>query len=421
MGTMKLKCLECGEEYAGFKLSCDHSCDSLLRSQYQKKCFEPGSDNSIFKFIDWLPIESKLETSIGPIVFKSEKFSKKLDLAHLYIAFNGYWPEKGAGNMTGTFKDFEALPTLIYFLENGKKSIILSSAGNTARAFAYAATLLDIDTYIVIPDRMLHRIWLPSDADSNRIHIIALKESCDYYQAIMLSNRISRELNIESEGGAKNVARRDGLGTVILEAARVIDKLPDHYFQAVGSGTGGIAAYEASLRLLQNEKFAGQKIPKLNLVQNAPFAPIYSAWAEGVKVQPEQNVEEQLLKISKMYADVLANRNPIFYPRGGVYDVLNQTDGKVYAVNNQEAIEASKEFEALEGVDLDPGASVCTAALIKAVKNKIVRKDETILLNITGGGFKKIKRDYHCNSIEPEVIIDNCSNLKLETLIYKTI
>ena len=48
-----------------------------------------------------------------------------------------------------------------------------------------------------------------------------------------------------AEGGAKNVARRDGMGTTVLSAVTTIGEIPDAYFQAVGSGTGAIAIFLA--------------------------------------------------------------------------------------------------------------------------------------------------------------------------------
>ena len=50
-----------------------------------------------------------------------------------------------------------------------------------------------------------------------------------------------------AEGGAKNVARRDGMATTMLSATTTIGQIPDYYFQAIGSGTGAIAAWEANL------------------------------------------------------------------------------------------------------------------------------------------------------------------------------
>ena len=417
MGKSIYRCLECGTEYRDFRLFCEHGCNSLLRAHYREKNFRPTEEKNIFKFIDWLPCESKIDTTIGPVVYKSERFAEKIGLKNLYCAFNGYWPEKGALNMTATFKDFEALPTLMNFIDNGKKKIVLSSVGNTARAFAYATTLLDVDTYIVIPDKMLHRMWLPAGKSTDRIHVIAIKDSCDYLRAIRLGDKISQDYHIDKEGGARNMARRDGMGTVMLEAARVIGEIPDHYFQAVGSGTGAIAVYEASLRLLADGRFNGGSAPCLNLVQNAPFAPIYEAWKEAAAIKPDEGIENQLERVSRMYADVLANRNPAYYIRGGVADVLKETQGRVYRVDNGEAAAVSEEFEQEEGIDLSPAAAVCAAALKEAVQSGAVQREQTVLLNITGGGIKRLLRDYECRTLEPEIIVEDDAHLNLEKII----
>ncbi len=73
-----------------------------------------------------------------------------------------------------------------------------------------------------------------------------------------------------AEGGAKNVARRDGMATTMLSAATTIGEIPDYYFQAVGSGTGAIAAWEANMRLIGDGRF-GETVMKLMVSQNHPF------------------------------------------------------------------------------------------------------------------------------------------------------
>ncbi len=55
------------------------------------------------------------------------------------------------------------------------------------------------------------------------------------------------------------MARRDGMGTTVLSATTFIGRIPDYYFQAIGSGTGAIAAWEANLRFLQDGRFGAQK------------------------------------------------------------------------------------------------------------------------------------------------------------------
>src|SRR6056300_725190 len=79
------------------------------------------------------------------------------------------------------------------------------------------------------------------------------------------------------EGGAKNVARREGMATTMLSATTTIGQIPEYYFQAIGSGTGAIASWEANLRLIEDGRFGSNKM-KLMVSQNAPFTPIHDAW-----------------------------------------------------------------------------------------------------------------------------------------------
>jgi cysteate synthase len=384
-------------------------CNSLLRTRYEEKSFRPTAAPNLFKFLDWLPCEGGAETQVGPIVFRSEKLGRWVGHDNLYCAFTGYWPEREAWNPTGTFKDLEAIPTLLALRDRGKRRIILASAGNTARAFAHAARLLDFTVYIIVPEAMLFRLWLPSDGLSRgTIRLAAVRGSSDYSRAIRLSDELAKRYDLDSEGGAKNVARRDGMGTVMLEAARILGRLPQHYFQAVGSGTGGIAAYEASLRLLGDSRFAGQPLPRLHLSQNAPFLPIYQAW-RGDPWTPGPD--------AGLFASVLANRNPPFAIRGGVSDALSASDSVVYSVENDEAITASREFFRLEGVDLEPAAAVAVASLRQALASGQVHRDDLTVLNLTGGGLDLIRRDFDCRTLEPDLWIDESSLRSFEAVL----
>jgi len=157
---MKLRCAGCGETFNPPAVRCGQ-CDGLLRSEYSERAFRPGDAGNIFAFRDWLPVREPIETTVGPVVYRSERLSERLRLGDLAIAFNGYAPEIGARNPTGSFKDFEALPTLLYYREHGIDALVLASAGNTARAFAHAASRLNYLTLIVVPEDALRRLWLP--------------------------------------------------------------------------------------------------------------------------------------------------------------------------------------------------------------------------------------------------------------------
>jgi cysteate synthase len=205
------------------------------------------------------------------------------------------------------------------------------------------------------------------------------------------------------------------MGTVMLDAAVTIGKMPDHYFQAVGSGTGGISAWEASLRLRADGRF-GQKIPKLQLAQNLPFVPMYNAWQDKRReIIPELDMKDAKKQVDETYATVLTNRTPPYGVTGGLYDALVDTDGIMYAITREEALEAKALFESLEGIDILPPSAVATASLLKAVEAGNIEKDETILLNLAGGGYKRLKEDYTLYQIKPVDTAKN-SDIPLEEL-----
>ena len=392
-----LICAGCGEPVEAGR--CPNCPDALLRTDYVAKTFRPSAIDGIFRYADWLPPSESFETPIGPSVYRSERLAESLGLQRLYIGFNGYAPEVGARNLTGSFKDFEALPTLLRFREEGKGAIVLASAGNTARAFAYAGTLLDFPIYAVVPEAMLDRCWLPVQA-SGAVRLIVLQNSGDYAEAIRLASRLSERFELPPEGGARNVARRDGMGTSLLEFARQVGGLPRHYVQAVGSGTGAIAAWEASLRLLATEDFAGP-LPVLHLVQNAPFAPIHEAWTEKRPIGAGEHLEDQLARIAQIDAPVLANRTPPYAIAGGVRDALQATGGTTTAVSNTEIAEARSLFLETEGLPISPEAGAAVAALRRADRRSAIPPQESVLLNVTGNNDALIRRDYEIRPIEP--------------------
>lgn len=412
-----LICTECGSVYFDDPLKC-RTDSALLRTRYAKKQITLKDAPGMGKFHDWLPVNELITSDSGPVTYKSTELAAELGLNNLYISFNGYWPERGAFIKTCSFKELEAFPT-IQRLKNSGCSLVLASAGNTARAFAHVAAQTGIKVYIVVPESGISRMWLPEEP-TDAIHLIQMGKNCDYTDSIHLAERLASLPGMRAEGGARNVARRDGMGTVMLDAALYMGRMPDHYFQAIGSGTGGIAAWEASLRLLGDGRF-GAVLPKLHLAQNLPFAPMYHAWNAGRReILKDIDMPDPKKLIHEMYADILSNREPPYSVGGGVYDALRATDGTMYGITNSEAKTAQHLFERYEGIDIFPPAGVAVASLIEAVNDQRVDAEEHILLNITGGGVKRLEMDYSPHRIEPAAYAENAL-VPLSEIIHKKV
>jgi len=235
------------------------------------------------------------------------------------------------------------------------------------------------------------------------VRLIVVSGNGDYFDAIRLAKIISQLDGFFPEGGAANVARRDGMGLPVVNAVVTIGEIPDRYFQAVGSGTGGISAYEANLRFLEDGRFGSKKM-KLNLAQNIPFTPITDAWKAGSREITSLSEIEAKERINKACAKVLTNRNPAYSLAGGVYEALVDTHGEMYGVTNKESEKARVLFEELEGIDICPAAGVATGALIQAVETGGIGKKEYVLLNITSGGYKRMCQDYTFNYLKPHLV-----------------
>jgi cysteate synthase len=216
----------------------------------------------------------------------------------------------------------------------------------------------------------------------------------DYTDAIAVSTALATVPGCVPEGGARNVARRDGMGTTMLDAAVTLGRIPDYYFQGVGSGTGAIAAWEAALRLIGDGRY-GTALPRLHLAQNQPFTPLVSAWQQRRRaIDPEIDMPYATNAVQAVMSPVLTNRNPPYSLAGGLFDALQATEGRMYAVSNEEGRKAAQLLRDAEGIDPDPAAAVATAALVQAAETGTVGRDDYILLNITGGGYGRIREDY---------------------------
>lgn len=379
---------------------------TLIRAKYEKKQLSLRDEKlGLYRFADWLPINRILKGSSAPVTYKSEALAKQLGLTNLWITFNGYWPEKGANMTTCSFKETEAYSVCGRMTDENKETLVVASAGNTARAFAKVCSDNNIPLLLCVPEDNLNALWFSSPLN-DCVKLICSKSGSDYFDAIHLSNIAVKHDGFFAEGGAKNVARRDGMGTTVLSAVTTIGSIPEYYFQAVGSGTGAIAAWEANNRFIEDGRF-GQNKMKLMVSQNAPFVPMYDAWkASSREMLPIDN-DLARKQVEEIDAKVLSNRKPPYSIFGGLFDALNDSEGDILVANNEAARTAGKLFKQLENNDIHSASAVALASLIDAVNNNQVEKDALIMLNITGGGEERLKSELNeIHYLKPSHVFD---------------
>ena len=375
---------------------------SMVRPIYEKKQLHVKEDKDLglYRYADWLPIKTMLSNPSEPITYKSEKLAKRLGLNNLYITFNGWWPERNARMTTCSFKEMEAYSVCARLGEELKDQVlVVASAGNTARAFAKVCSDNGIKLLLCVPQDNINALWF--DIPLNPcVKLITTESGSDYFDAINLSNVVCEMKGYLAEGGAKNIARRDGMSTTMMSATTFIGRTPDFYFQAMGSGTGAIAAWEANLRFIGDGRFGTNKA-RLMVSQNKPFMPMYDAWRADSRPMLPYDADQARKDAAEICAPVLSNRKPPYSLAGGLYDALKDTNGDIFAVNNDEANAAKALFEKAEGIDIYHAAAVATASLQQAVDKGVVKTDDVVMLNITGGGESRFMAEHDIHYLQP--------------------
>ncbi len=377
---------------------------SLVRAVYENKKFTPRDDlKGLYRYAEWLPIRKPLRHSHAPVTYKSKGLAAMLGMDNLYITFSGYAPKYGAKMETCSFKETEAYSVCARLPKNNKRILVVQSAGNTARAFAKVCSDNNIPIVICIPKDNISDLWFKKKL-SPCVKIVASPAGSDYYDAIALGDKLCKDPRYLAEGGAKNIARRDGMGTTVLSAVEAIGRIPDAYFQAVGSGTGAIAAWENAERLAADGRF-GKNYMRIYACQNAPFTIMYDSWKAHSRELVPMTPEESRQKAEVILGKVLSNRKPPYSLAGGLFDVLEKSNGDMFKVSNDEIVYWIVRYFSAEGYDIFPASACAVASLKQALDAGIVKKDETVMLNITGGGMlNATKKGFVLK--EPDLVLD---------------
>ena len=392
----QLECLKTGD-IINDNYTLHYTDNALLRARYYEPFNLQSEAKGVWKFLSWMPVSKANDYVAGTVTYKAENLGKAMGFSNLWVNFNGYWPEKGGLCPTGSFKDMEAVPTIQRLHDHGGEGLICASAGNTARAFSHFCGLDGMPLIVVVGKDHGDRLWARPENDATSIRLIVVEDG-DYYDAKTVEKTIAARLpGWQMEGSVHNVARRDGIGSLIIDAANTIGCLPDHYFQGIGGGPGPIGIHEMAQRLIDAELFDGP-VPRQHVSQNAEHHPIHSAWQAGRNhLQADDFPTEEV----EVYSDYLLNKGPAYGQVGAVHDILKASNGQTYIVGREAAIAAKELFETTEGIDIMTSSAVAVASLMQALQIGEVGKDDCILLNISGGGTQRLKSEMKTQTIEP--------------------
>jgi cysteate synthase len=389
----RLRCTACGaflpdEDYR-LKCTFQHK-PAFLRTAYLAEHFAMSGGANMARYERWLPAGRAVAGAGRAGVYKAEKLAAKLEMSDLWIAFGGWLPMRNATLPTATFTDLQATAAFARIPADDTRPLVVAAMGASAASFAAIATALSYPLVLVVNAAGLRRLgWAGRIGSTVRTILVADGAPED---VVRFANELGDTEQFIREGGVANVARRDGVGTMMLEAVELIGKLPDVYVQAVNEGTGALGMFETSLRLIADGRY-GSTVPKLVLGQNAPSSPVADAWQKLSPMIRVPSPDLRAQRVEAIYASMLASQTPPYDVRGGIFDALVASGGATYSVKNEEIIAAARLFWECEQVDIEPEAAVAVASLQAALAAKTIDRSQTVLLGITAGGSSLLNRE----------------------------
>ncbi len=408
----KLRCLDTGDLIED-AYTLKYTDNALLQAKFNGP-IEVKPLEGVWKYLDWIPTSTSNEYVAGTTTYKAEALGKALGMSNLWVTFHGYWPEKGGMCPTGSFKDMEAVPTIQRLHDHGCTGLICASAGNTARGFTHFCGLADMPLIVVVGKDHGHRIWTKKGHPTDSVKVVVVEDG-DYYDAKNVAKAIAKKLTgWQMEGSVHNVARRDGIGSLILDAAFTIGAMPEHYFQGIGGGPGPIGVHEMAERPFESGQFEGPA-PRQHLSQNIEHSPIHNAW----QAKRDHLIDEDFPPHDvEVYSDYLMNKGPAYHQVGGVHDILKASNGQTYIVEKETAVAAKALFESIEGIDIMTPGAVAMASLQQALASGEIDPDACTVLNISGGGIERLKQDHATETVEPwlRVTKENGAAMIIEAL-----
>ena len=345
----KLKCKECGAEYA---LEAKHVCEvcfgplevqynyDLLRQKVSRATIEAGP-KSIWRYRHFLPVATDdvidVGTGMTPLV-KSQRLARRLGLKNLYI-------KNDAVNMpTLSFKDRVVSVALSRARELGFSTVSCASTGNLANSTAAIAAKAGLDCCV----------FIPSDLEAGNTY----------------------------GWGFVNINLRpyysEGSKTLGYEVAEQLGwKLPDHVVAPIASGSLYTKIYKGF-----------QEFVKVGLVEDKAVR-FSGAQAEGCSPVAQAFKEDRDF-IKPVKPNTIAKSIAIGNPADGVYalDVAHKTNGHIESVNDAEVIEGIKLLAETEGIFTETAGGTTIAVLKKLVEAGKIDPDETTVVYITGNGLK---------------------------------
>jgi threonine synthase len=291
----------------------------------------------------------------------------------LYVKVEG-------ANPTGSFKDRGMVMAVAKAKEEGSKTIICASTGNTSAAAAAYGSRAGLRSIIVIPEGKI-ALGKLAQAVMYGAEIFEIKGNFD--DALTIVRKIS-EVEPITLVNSVNPYRIEGQKTAAFEICDALGKAPDVLAIPVGNA-GNITAYWKGFKEYNEKKQTG--LPEMRGFEAEGSAAI---------------VRNEIIQNPETIATAIRIGNPASWKQA--VDAAESSNGAIDYVTDDEILEAYQLLAKTEGVFAEPASCASLAGLMKQLKSGEIKNGAQVVCVLTGNGLKDPTTAMSTIAVKPTVL-----------------
>lgn len=303
-----------------------------------------------------------------------KRLSLPEDLLHKYQLYgNDVFILDETRNPTLSYKDRASSLVALKALQMGINEIAAASTGNAGSSIAGICARLGMKSHIFVPSSIPDAKRIQIQSYGANIFIV----SGSYDNAFDLCLEVSTFNKWYNRNTAFNPLTIEGKKSAAYDIfISLLGNLPDIIFIPVGDGVIISGIYKGFWELLKLGWI--DKLPKLIAVQ--------SAGSDAVVRYLEKGFFE--FRSANTIADSISAGAPrnLFMAA----EIIKNTKGKAISVTDNEILTAQKIIAEKTGILSEPSSAAAAAGYFKLTGSGEIKKDEKVLLLITGNGLKDI-------------------------------
>ncbi|MGD8263125.1 MAG: threonine synthase [Desulfobacterales bacterium] len=383
---ISLNCIICGNHYRPDEV--DYVCPQhgdegvldvqydydFIRGQIDKEALLRSKDLTIWRYKPFLPVHP--DAKVPPLsvgwtpLYHIPFLAAELGLNHVYVKDDGRQP-------TASLKDRASAIAVVKAREKNTEIITTASTGNAAAALSGICASIQQPNVIFVPETTPQAKVAQLLVFGSRVILV----KGTYDDAFELCLKAAKTYDWYNRNTGYNPYMTEGKKTAAFEICEQLGwNAPDRIFVSVGDGCiiGGL---HKGLKDLMALGWI-DKMPKLMGVQAAGSSYMYTAWKNGEDILTKPPVNPQTV------ADSISAGLP--RDRIKAMAAVKKTDGAYLSVADDDILRAIPELARGAGVFSEPAGAASYAGLVKAVDQRMVSKEETIVVLNTGNGLKDV-------------------------------